>query len=159
MLLCAPRRTTSRWGPWLLAAALAGSAACHAQAQPASAKPPAAAAVADPSSRLDAPLFYQLLIGEMQLRQGQPGAAYSIFLDAARRTRDEQLFRRAVEIALQGRAGDEALAAARSWQSTLPASTEALRTQLQILGAMNRVAEAAEQLTRVAMALAVVRFV
>lgn len=151
MLLRALRSATSRWGPWLLAAALggpAGSALCRAQAQPAPATAVTPAAPAEPTSRLDALLFYQLLIGEMQLRQGQPGAAYSLILDAARRTRDEQLFRRAVEIALQGRAGDEALAAARSWQSTLPASTEALRTQLQILGAMNRLPEAADPLGR-----------
>ena len=117
-------------------------------AQPAAAAPAPAGNAAESNSRLDAPLFYQLLIGELQLRQGQPGAAYSLFLDAARRTRDEQLFRRAVEIALQGRAGDEALAAARSWGATMPGSTEALRMQLQVLGAMNRVDEAAEPLAR-----------
>jgi tetratricopeptide (TPR) repeat protein len=84
----------------------------------------------------------------MQLQQGEPGAAYSLILDAARRTRDEQLFQRAVEIALQGRAGDQALAAARSWRTTVPSSTEALRVQLQILAAMNRTPEAAEPLTQ-----------
>ena len=41
-------------------------------------------------------------------------------LDAARRTRDEALFRRAVEVALQARAGDQALAAARAWRSAQP---------------------------------------
>lgn len=156
------RRAGPRWGPWLLAAALGAPgwiSVGNAQAQPGAASPASPRGTPAPSgapdgdaaqgnSRLDAPLFYQLLIGELQLQQGQPGAAYSLFLDAARRTRDEQLFRRAVEIALQGRAGDEALAAARSWRSALPASTGALRTQLQILGAMNRVTEAAEPLTQ-----------
>ena len=131
-------------------------AAPAAPAAPPATRPPGAragasaevAGNAERSSRMDAPLFYQLLIGEMQLQQGQPGAAYSLFLDAARRTRDEQLFRRAVDIALQGRAGDEALAAARSWRATLPTSVEALRMQLQILSAMNRVADAAEPLTQ-----------
>ena len=37
-------------------------------------------------------------------------------LDAARRTSDEQLFRRATDIALQARAGDQALAAVRAWR-------------------------------------------
>ncbi|MFM7532671.1 MAG: tetratricopeptide repeat protein [Rubrivivax sp.] len=115
---------------------------------PARAQTGPAAEAPGANSRIDAPLFYQLLIGEMQLQQGQPGAAYSLFLDAARRTRDEQLFRRAVDIALQGRAGDEALAAARSWRATLPDSVEAVRTQLQILGAMNRVADSAEPLAQ-----------
>jgi tetratricopeptide (TPR) repeat protein len=168
MLHRAPRRAFPRWRAWLLAVALGAPAVftvCQAQAQPSPATPaapagarpsgapaaPAATSAADAAeanSRLDAPLFYQLLIGEMQLQQGQPGAAYSLFLDAARRTRDEQLFRRAVDIALQGRAGDEALAAARSWRATLPESTEALRTQLQILAAMNRAADAAEPLSQ-----------
>jgi tetratricopeptide (TPR) repeat protein len=126
-----------------LAALLAGAVlACGAWAQPAApAGPP-------PTSDLDSLLFYQLLIGEMQLREGHPGAAFSVILDAARRTRNEQLFRRAVDIALQARAGDEALAAARAWRSALPASTEALRTTVQLLGALNRPADAAEPLRR-----------
>ena len=47
-------------------------------------------------SALDAPLFYQLLLGEMELRNSQPGQAYQLYLDAARRTQDAQLFRRAI---------------------------------------------------------------
>ena len=72
------------------------------------------------NSALDAPLFYQLLIGEIELRAGDAGTAYEVLLDAARRTRDEALFRRAVDIALQSRAGEQALAAARAWRSALP---------------------------------------
>ena len=53
------------------------------------------------NSSLDAPLFYQLMIGELELRQGEPGAAYEVVLDAARRTKDAQLFRRATDIALR----------------------------------------------------------
>ena len=37
------------------------------------------------NSALDAPLFYQLLIGEIELRSGESGAAYEVILDAARR--------------------------------------------------------------------------
>ena len=36
---------------------------------------------------MDDRLFYQLLIGEMELRSGQPGTAYEVILDAARRGR------------------------------------------------------------------------
>ena len=61
------------------------------------------------NSALDAPLFYQLLLSEIELRNGQAGTAYQLMLDAARRGKDEQLFRRATEIALQARAGDQAL--------------------------------------------------
>jgi len=97
-------------------------------------------------SALDAPLFYQILIGEIELRQGEPGAAFEVILDAARRTRDDGLFKRAVDIALQGRAGEQALVATRAWRSTRPESQDALRLQLQILLALNRPAEIAEPL-------------
>jgi len=97
-------------------------------------------------SALDALLFYQLLIGEMELRQGQPAVAFEVLLDAARRTRNEQLFRRAVDVALQGRAGDRALAAVRAWRQAMPDSLDAVKLQLQILGALNRPGDAAEPL-------------
>jgi hypothetical protein len=41
----------------------------------------------------------------------RPGAGYSLILDAARKQRDPALYRRAVEVALQARSGDAALAA------------------------------------------------
>jgi len=104
------------------------------------------AAEAPASSSLDAPLFYQLLIGEIELSAGEPGAAYEVMLDAARRTRDDTLFRRAADIALQGRAGDQALAASRAWRTANPQSADALRLQLQVLSALNRLGEAAEPL-------------
>ena len=37
------------------------------------------------NSALDAPLFYQLLLSEIELRNGQAGTAYQLMLDAARR--------------------------------------------------------------------------
>ena len=97
-------------------------------------------------SRLDAPLFYQLLIGELELRGGQPGAAYAVVLDAARRTGDEALFRRAADIALEARAGDQALAAARAWRERLPKSLDAHRYLVQVLIALGRVKETVEPL-------------
>ena len=56
------------------------AAATHAQSDE-----PKTAATSEPPHRsaLDAPLFYQLLIGEMQLRSGQPGVAYGVILDEA----------------------------------------------------------------------------
>ena len=106
------------------------------------AQPPAVAT----KSPLDAALFYQLLIGEIQLRGGDLGSAYQLLLDAARRTRNEQLFRRATEVALQGRAGDQALQAVLAWREALPESQEALRYQLQLLIALNRLGDAEEPL-------------
>lgn len=109
-----------------------------AASAPSGAKPPVI------NSSIDAPLLYQLLVGEMELSTGHAGTAYEVILDAARRTRDEQLFRRATEIALRARAGDQALAATRAWRSARPESLEALRVQLQILVSLNRVGELAD---------------
>ncbi|MBC7940624.1 MAG: tetratricopeptide repeat protein [Chitinophagaceae bacterium] len=104
----------------------------------------AATPTPEPSSTLDAPLFYQLLIGEMELRGGQPGTAFEVILDAARRTRNEGLFRRAVEIASQARAFEQALGATRQWRSALPQSLDALRLQIQLLVAGGRPGELGE---------------
>ena len=108
----------------------------------------AAASGAEPptNSPLDAQLFYQLLIGEIELRSGQAGNAYEVVLDAARRTKDEALFRRAIEVALSARAGDQALAAARAWRSAQPTSVAPLGYIVQLLIALNRPAELAEPL-------------
>ncbi len=99
------------------------------------------------SSNLDAPLFYQLLLGEIELRNGDTATAYQLLLDAARRAKDEALFRRVTDIALQARAGDQALAAVLAWRQAIPESQEALRYQVQLLVALNRIGEADEPLT------------
>ncbi len=98
------------------------------------------------SSAIDAELFYQLLLGELNTAAGEPGAGYSLILDAARKTNDAQAYQRAVEIALQARSGDSALQAARAWRQAQPASREANRYVLQILIALNRIAETTEPL-------------
>ena len=122
------------------ALAVAGACSLPAWAQKAPPEPPPA------PSAMDAPLFYQLLIGEMELRRGEAGNAFEVILDAARRTRDDQLFRRAVDVALQARSGDRALAASQAWRESNPQSTDALRMQLQILSALNRPADVSEPL-------------
>ncbi len=96
------------------------------------------------NSSLDAQLFYQLLIGEIELRSGEAGNAFEVLLDAARRSKDEQLFRRATDVALQARAGDQALTAAKAWRTSLPESQEALRYVVQLLVTLNRSADALE---------------
>ncbi|HEX2011155.1 MAG TPA: tetratricopeptide repeat protein [Roseateles sp.] len=114
---------------------------------PAQAQAASAASAATPSnSELDAPLFYQLLVGEMELRSGQPGVAFQVLLDAARRTGDSELYRRVVNIALQARAGDQALIAARGWREAVPESIEANQMVIQLLAALNRPAEVAAPL-------------
>lgn len=109
-------------------------------AQTAPRLPPAPAdlAPAVSNSAMDGQLLFELLVSEMALGQGDAGTAYEWTLNAARRTRDEGLFRRATDIALQARAGEQALAAARAWRLHRPESMDALRLQLQILMLLNR---------------------
>jgi len=148
---------TFRWRRAIVATAvsLVTLPALHAAPAAIPAAPPVAAPAATAAedspaaalnSPLDAPLFYQLLIGELELRAGEVGTAFEVVLDAARRTGDAALYRRAVDIALQARAGDLALAAAQAWRKAIPDSMDALRLQLQILSALNKLGEAAEPL-------------
>ncbi len=133
---------------WLAAAALAclGPAAALAQqpAEPAAATPPAPPA--PQNSALDDRLFFQLLMGELALTQGDFGTAYTWLVDAARRTRDDGLFRRSIDVAIQARNGDQALQAARAWRLARPDNLEPLRLQVQLLMGTGRAAEVTEPL-------------
>lgn len=126
------------------AAALLLGLQAHAQ----EATAPPEAATPPTHSAMDAPLFYQLLIGELELSGGQPGVAFQVLLDAARRTGDEELFKRVVNIALQARAGDQALMAARSWGEVVPDSVDAHQTTVQLLALLNKPAEVPQPLTQ-----------
>ena len=105
-----------------------------------------AAQAAAPSSALDSALFYQLLVGEITTQDGEPAAGFALMLDAARKTNDAQLYQRATDIALQSHSGDAALQAANAWKQAQPASREANRYVLQILIALNRIADTAAPL-------------
>lgn len=136
-----------QWGAIGLAlAGLIGTPASLAQ-QPES---PTATGATTPSratqSRpLEAPsvitpeLLYLVLVGEMQLQAGQAGAAYSLMLDAARKSAEPDLYRRAINVALQSRSADAALAAAQSWASTDRTNGEPRRVILQILLSQNQI--------------------
>lgn len=124
--------------PLLLTAALTAHAQ---QPDPAPATPPA-------SSALDGELFYQLMVGEFSAQRGEAGVGYSLILDAARKTGDARLYQRAIDIALQSRAGDSALQAARAWKQAQPGSRDANRYVLQILIGLNRLSETVEPLKR-----------
>lgn len=139
----------SRWRAGL---GLAGLWVVSASAQaPGSSPQPSGGAeipvVAGPAqSGLTDELFYELLLGEINASSGEPGTGYSFILDAARKTKDPALFRRAVEIALQSRSGDAALLAARAWKETAPNSYDANHQLLQILLALNRIGDTLEPL-------------
>ncbi len=135
-------------------AALFSLAVASVQAQspaatpvPATGAPAASAGEAAPDkSILDASLFYQLILGELNVQGDEPGTAFSLLLDAARKTNDARLHERAVNVALQARSGEPALQAARAWKLAMPASREANRYVLQILIGLNRVGETLEPL-------------
>ena len=130
-----------RFKPLLILVALLGAMAANAQSSTTADEP-------SPSSAMDGELFYQLLIGEINARGGEPGAGFALILDAARKTNDPRLFQRAIDIALQARSGDSALMAARAWRQAIPASREANRFVLQILIGLNRLNETLEPLKR-----------
>ena len=100
------------------------------------------------TSKLDAELFYRLLVGEITARDGDPAAGFALMLDTARKTNDGTLYQRAIEIALQSRSGDAALQAAKAWQLAQPNSKDANRYVLQILIALNRVQDTLEPLRK-----------
>ena len=82
---------------WLSLMMLGGHA--FAQTEPAAAAAPEAIS----NSKMNADSMLMILLGELKLTQGEPGAAYSLMLEAAKKTGDAQLFNRAVEIALNAR--------------------------------------------------------
>ena len=142
-----PRAVATRWRRGLAGLALAlPLLGCAQLTQTAPATKPPLPAQPAAMSPLDGPLFYQVLVAEIELRNGRAGIAFEVVLEAARRTREAQLFQRAVDIALRARAGDRALEAARAWRTSLPQAVEPLRLQLQILAALNRPGDAAEPL-------------
>ncbi|MDB5753523.1 MAG: hypothetical protein JWP65_3944 [Ramlibacter sp.] len=98
------------------------------------------------ASAMDAELFYQLLLGELNVRGNEPAVGFALVLDAARKVNDPALYQRAIELAFQARAGDSALQAARAWKQAWPQSREANRFVLQILVALNRVPDSSDAL-------------
>lgn len=154
--LIAPKRSHSLavLGQALALAGLMLSGPAVVQAAEPAAAAAAASAPAAPSesgstvqnSSMDGALFYQLLVSEVQARSGNVGTAYQIYLELARKHRSPDLFKRAVDIALQARAGEEALIAAKAWRQAVPQSKDAAEFNVQILLAMGRTTELAEAL-------------
>ena len=118
-----------------------------ANESPATLQEAKAAEVAAQPSDLDSPLLYQLLVGELTAQDGDAAAGFALMLDAARKTNNAELYQRATDIALQSRSGDAALQSAKAWKQAQPASRDANRYVLQILIALNRIAETLEPLS------------
>ena len=106
------------------------------------------------NSPINAELFYQLLVGEISAREGDVPTAYVLMLDAARKSKSEVLFERAVELALRARSGESALQGIQAWLQAYPGSAQANRYQLQVLIGLNRISETVEPIQRELAALA-----
>lgn len=157
--LTRPGAARWRWQPTLLAWAVCAAASAQQATDPPPPAPAAqeAAPAPEPSipSALDGPMFYQLLLGEMEAQAGRKDNAFQVILDGAQRLRDETLFQRAIELAVESRQGERALAAAKAWRAALPGSTEAMRTQVQLLVALEKAGELAEPLRSLIQAMPV----
>ncbi len=149
-----PNRTIP--GPLLKSVGIAGLASllvikgafAQTPSVPETVAQPARDAVAEEplASALDGELFFQLMLAELNVIDGEPSAGYQMILDAARKTRDARLYERAVKLALQARSAESALQAARAWKQALPSSREANRYLLQLFLGLNRTAETLEPL-------------
>jgi tetratricopeptide (TPR) repeat protein len=118
----------------------------HAQETSKDISTEAPASAVSGTSALDAQGFYQLLIAEIERRNGRPAVAFELTLDAARRLKEGELFQRATQIALESRSVDRALNAAKAWRQAMPKSLEPLRMQMQLMAILNRFDDLAEPL-------------
>lgn len=107
------------------------------------------------NSKLDSPLFFEFLVGELNAKAGDNATAFAYMLNAARRSQAPQLYERAIDLALQERDGQAALEAAQSWAKAAPTSQEANRYVFQILIGLNRIPDAADPLKRMLASLSV----
>lgn len=107
-----------------------GPAGVNAPGVPRAAAAPGRKASEPAQSVMDAPMFYDILMGEILDQQGDAASAAQFFQDAATRSRDPRLYARLFSIAMRQQDGKEALRHAREWQVADPGSTDALRAML-----------------------------
>lgn len=100
------------------------------------------------NSALSAQWMFEILLGEMNVLQGQAPTGYALLLDVAKKSGDEKAFERAIEIALKSRSGQAALEAALSWRESHPNSQGANQYVVQILIALNQLPETEQALGR-----------
>ena len=100
------------------------------------------------NSRLDAELFYELLVGELSAQSGASSAAFSLFLDVARKAESASLYERAIQVALSADNGDAALQATRAWMRASPGTLDANRYWVDVLINMNRMPDMVAPLKR-----------
>jgi len=106
----------------LASALIVGAQPSASAAQPA---PAAAAVEVLPEVDLTGRILFQIIAAEVALQRGEAGAAFKTYMNVARDTRDPRLAKRAAEIALAARAGQEAIDAVSLWRELSPQSNEA----------------------------------
>jgi len=93
-----------------------------------------------------AEVMYLVLVGEMQLVAKEPGVAYSLLMEAARKSADQDIYRRAVNVALESRSGEAVKEAARAWANAFPTAADPYRVLLQVMLTNHEVAQSATPL-------------
>jgi hypothetical protein len=78
------------------------------------------------NSKLNSEWMLLILLGEMRVTQGNPGAGYSMIFEAARKSGDEAVYKRSVEVALAGALGT---VSARERQSLEKSPSQIARSQ------------------------------
>ncbi len=121
-------------------AAMAGGTADAVAAVAAAPVPAAEVAGADPLPEvaLTGELLFRMMLAEIAVQRGEPGAAFTEFMIVARQTHDPRLARRAAEVAINARALAQALDAAELWHQLAPHDTEAEQSYSSLLVANGR---------------------
>lgn len=127
-----------------LLSACAGTRSTTDAGRPAAAGPAAAPAeqTAVQPSALSSEILFKILAADIASQRGDWQSAYVTMLSVAQQTRDPQVARRAVEIAMNAKQPAEALAAIRLWRQLAPQSEEATQYFLGFVMLSEDIAEA-----------------
>ncbi|NLC24377.1 MAG: tetratricopeptide repeat protein [Oxalobacter sp.] len=111
---------------------------------------PAAAVKGDgvPSVHLDSDLLYEILMADFAYSRGDYRLAYEGMMDAAKKTQDPRLAKRAAEVAVREKNPHEALDAVRLWHKLAPDSAEAEKYLIGFLIIEDRLDELQSLLSR-----------
>jgi Flp pilus assembly protein TadD len=95
-----------------------------------------------PNVALSSDLMYKLMKAEIEFGQGNWQGPYITMMSIAQQTRDPRLAKRATEMALAARQGEQTMAAVRLWRELAPASEEAAQYYLGFVVLSDNLAEA-----------------
>lgn len=89
--------------------------------------------------RATAESFYEALVAEILVQEGDAGSSFELMLRSAQTRQQEDLFRRSMQIAFMLSDGERALRAANAWLASVPESRDANKAALQVLVNLNRI--------------------